>query len=138
MSDDVAQQTDNADGIYKPFPSFGEWDLSGFDASDFDRYAGLLAAAKKSATPAALDAAMTATARYAAVDTNAIEGLYSVDRGFTRTVATQAAAWEAVMAARGPRVRPAFDDALGAYEYVLDAATESVEISELWIKELIR
>ncbi len=37
---------------------------------------------------------------------------------------------------RGQRARAAFNDALNAYEYVLDAATRRVEISELWIKEL--
>ncbi len=40
------------------------------------------------------------------------------------------------MDARGAHVRPAFDDALNAYEFVLDAATMSVEITEKWIKEI--
>lgn len=123
-------------GIYKPFPAFTEWGLESFDTADFTRYAELLAVAKKSSTPENLEAAMTAAKRYAAVDTGAIEGLYAVDRGFTRTIATQAAAWEAVMESRGAHVRPAFDDALSGYEYVLDAATQTVGITELWIKEL--
>lgn len=121
---------------YRPFPSFRDWDVSAFEVSDFERYAGLLSETMASATPEALEAAMTAATRYAAVDTGAIEGLYSVDRGFTRTIATQAAAWEVVMEARGSHVRPAFDDAMSAYEYVLDAATRAVDVSELWIKEL--
>ncbi|MHD0299756.1 Fic family protein [Rhodococcus qingshengii] len=123
-------------GIYKPFPAFTEWGLESFDTADFTRYAELLSVAKKSSTPENLEAAMTAAKRYAAVDTGAIEGLYAVDRGFTRTIATQAAAWEAVMESRGAHVRPAFDDALSGYEYVLDAATQTVGITELWIKEL--
>lgn len=121
---------------YRPFPSFGDWDVSAFEASDFERYARLLKETMAFATPEALEAAMTAATRYAAVDTGAIEGLYSVDRGFTRTVATQAASWEVVMEARGSHVRPAFDDAMSAYEYVLDAATRAVDVSELWIREL--
>ncbi|MEZ0050816.1 Fic family protein [Mycobacterium sp. MAA66] len=122
--------------IYVPFPSFAQWRLNDLSTEDFDNYAKLLADAKRSAAELVLAAAMEAAQRYAAVDTNAIEGIYEVDRGFTRTVATQAAAWEAMMAARGPHVRPAFDDALNGYEYVLDAATQKVEITEKWIKEI--
>ena len=99
-------------GIYNPFPAFTEWKLSQFDTTDFERYTKLLADAKSSATPDALTKAMMTAARYAAVDTGAIEGLYTVDRGFTRTVATQATAWEVVMESRGQHVRPAFEDAL--------------------------
>jgi Fic family protein len=40
------------------------------------------------------------------------------------------------MDARGPHVRPAFDDALNAYDYVLDGATRSIELTEKWIKDL--
>jgi hypothetical protein len=115
--------------IYMPFPSLAEWGVGEFNSEDFEHYARLLADSKESAGSQARAAAIETAQRYAAVDTNAIEGLYTVDRGFTRTVATQAAAWEAMMAARGPHVRPAFDDALNAYEYVLDAATKKVEIS---------
>jgi len=125
-----------AKAVYQPFPSFVEWQLGGFDWSDFERYSAMLASAKESARADVLEGAMTAAMRYAAVDTNAIEGIYQVDRGFTRTVATQAAAWEVQMSARGSHVRPAFDDALNGYEYVLDAATHTREVTEQWIKEL--
>ncbi|MGV9635848.1 Fic family protein [Nocardia rhamnosiphila] len=127
---------DRQSAVYRPFPSFAEWEPAGFDATAFDRYADLLSSAKKAASPEALEYAMTSARRYAAIETGAIEGLYTVDRGFTRTIATQAAAWEAMMDSRGAHVRPAFDDALTGYEYVLDACTQSVEVTELWIKEL--
>lgn len=122
--------------IYKPFPNLLDWFAGEFDASGFDKYAHLLAQSRAKATPEALDAALSAATRYAAVDTGAIEGLYTVDRGFTRTVATQSAAWESALESRGQHVREAFEDALSAYEYVLDAATSSVQISEVWIREL--
>jgi Fic family protein len=136
MSDDAPPEGEDASGVYRPFPSFLDWQLGPLDISPFDRYSEMLAEAKRSATPETLEAAMTTAQRYAAVDTNAIEGLYQVDRGFTRTVASQAASWEATMDARGSHVRPAFQDALNAYEYVLDAATRTVEITEKWIKDL--
>ena len=136
MTDDATPPADDANGVYRPFPAFLDWALGPLDISPFDRYSEMLAEAKRSANPETLEAAMTTAKRYAAVDTNAIEGLYAVDRGFTRTIATQAAAWEAAMDARGAHVRPAFEDALNAYEYVLDAATRTTEITEKWIKDL--
>ncbi|MCV7255505.1 Fic family protein [Mycobacterium hackensackense] len=137
-SETIAYMTQGPEelGVYRPFPSFTEWDTGGFDDALFERYAKLLAASKQAASPENLEEAMTAAMRYAAIDTGAIEGLYTVDRGFTRTIATQAAAWEQVIDARGAHVRLAFDDALSGYEYVLDAATKTVDISELWIREL--
>jgi len=124
------------DGVYTPFPDFASWSEFHPDTTAFDRYAELLSDSRARATPEALQAALDTATRYAAVDTGAIEGLYSVDRGFTRTVATQAAAWEAMVESRGPHVRLAIDDALRAYEFVLDAATQSREVSEMWIRQL--
>lgn len=135
MSED-ADRTGQGSAVYQPFPSFVEWELGDFDSSDFERYSARLVALKESARPDVLKSAMDEAQRSAAVDTNAIEGIYETDRGFTRTVATQAASWELQMSARGPHVRPAFDDALQAYDYVLDAATQDREVTELWIKEL--
>lgn len=125
-----------APAIYVPFPAFSDWIPSAFDTEQFDRYGAILAQIKAAAAPERLEIAMSTAMRNAAVDTNAIEGLYETDRGFTRTVATQAASWQIVMDARGPHVRPAFYDALNGYQYVLDAATKSVLITEVWIREL--
>lgn len=122
---------------YEPFPSFVDWfGEQEFDPNVVDRYAALLQSAKDLATDEALDAAVELATRYAAIDTGAIEGLYSVDRGFTRTVATQAASWEHVVLAKGPSVKRAIEDALEAYDFVLDAATRAVQVSEMWIRRL--
>jgi len=126
----------NGNGFYRPIPAFSAWFTGQLDVSDFDRYESLFAKTKHDATPQSLEAALNVATRYAAIDTGAIEGLYSVDRGFTRTVATQAASWEAIVSARGSHVRNAIEDALGAYEMVLDAATKSVPVSQAWIREL--
>lgn len=122
--------------IYTPFPSFSEWQKTPVDTEQFDRYARMFEGVKKSAEPARVATALRQAMRYAAVDTNAIEGIYETDRGFTKTVATQAAAWQAAMDARGQHVRRAFTDALNGYEYVLDATTQSTVITEVWVREL--
>lgn len=126
-------------GGYQPFPSFAAWMDEGFDGpalTTYERFATLLVEAKQAATREDLQAAVRTATRYAAVDTGAIEGLYDVDRGFTRTVATEAAAWEAAVELRGEHVARAIGDALNAYELVLDLATRRERITEAVIREL--
>lgn len=74
--------------------------------------------------------------RAAAMDTGAIEGLYTVDRGFTMTVASQAFAWEHALEEKGEKVRELFEAQLEAYELVIDAVTRKLPISEAWIRAL--
>lgn len=126
----------SATHAYSLFPQFAEWANVVFDSQVFDAAEDRLARRRASSGEDALARAVQQATRAAAVDTGAIEGLYSTDRGFTRTVATQAAAWEMAAESRGPHVLPAIDDALHAYEYVLDAATEARPITETWIREL--
>ena len=86
--------------------------------------------AKAAATDADLDQAIAVATRYAAVDTGAIEGLYTTNRGFTRTIATQAANWEAALAEQGDHVKHSIEDALRGYEMVMDAVTHSTPITD--------
>ncbi len=121
---------------YVPFPSFAEW-VGDVDLSGVDRAAVELEAAKASVSEATLARAVEIATRYAAVDTGAIEGLYETNRGFTRTIATQAAAWEAALKMRGEAVARSIDDALAGYEYVFDAVTtRSTPLTQTWIRTL--
>lgn len=81
-------------------------------------------------------AAVEVATRYAAVDTGAIEGLYTTSRGFTRTIAEQTATWEAALRQHGEEVERSIADALNAYEMVLDLATGRRPITESWIRQL--
>lgn len=121
---------------YQPFPGFAEFAAGGFEFAAFDRYAEQLSRAKADVTPDQLMSAVERATRSAAVDTGAIEGLYEVDRGFTLTVATEAAAWENIHRVKGEQVARAIQDALRGYEYVLDLATGSRPITESWLREL--
>ena len=120
---------------YEPFPAFSDWDV-GFDPGVVDAYRERLQAARAVATPEARQRAFTVATRYAAVDTGAIEGLYTTDRGFTKTIATQSEFWERALAMKGERVRRSIEDALAGYEYVLDAVTGATPITPKWIREL--
>jgi Fic family protein len=123
------------DRAYQAFPPFVEWAKTAFDVARWDRYAGILAERSKVSADVLARAQQIVT-RAAAIDTGAIEGLYEVDRGFTITVATEAAIWEAAVDAKGPHVRPMFEAQLAAYEHVLDLATKRAPVTEMIIRTL--
>lgn len=121
---------------YQPFPGFGEWAGVRLDLSTFDGYVSVLDELRARPDAAPLTRAVAVATRAAAIDTGAIEGLYEVDRGFTMTVARGVAAWEKVIAAREPVVRRSFEDALRAYDFVLDLATSRTEVSEMAVRQI--
>ncbi|MGI8721800.1 MAG: hypothetical protein ACR2JG_06185 [Geodermatophilaceae bacterium] len=98
-------------GHDEPFPSFLGW-CDDFDFAVVDSYADLPDQARASATQQAMRAAVEVATRYAAVDTGAIEGLYTTSRGFTRTIAEQTATWEAALRQHGKDVERSIADAL--------------------------
>jgi len=126
-----------ADRLYGGFPDFSAWgDLSPEDVDLWNRFAANLAERRREASPETLKAAVEVAVRAAALDTGAIEGLYSVDRGFTMTVAVQGLAWQQMIDERGAGVRELFEAQLAAYELVLDAVTGDRPITEVWIRNL--
>jgi Fic family protein len=128
--------TDDAATGYTPFPPFTAWADLPVDADTFAGFENVLRQLRETTDPERLERAIRSATRLAAIDTGAIEGLYEVDRGFTLTIAVEAAAWEAVLNAREPVVRRSFEDALRAYEFVLDLATTRTEVTEKAIKEI--
>lgn len=133
----TAQDIAQADRLYRGFPDFWEWGKLTADEVDlWERVASNLAEWRTAATQDALRGAVEVAVRAAALDTGAIEGLYSVDRGFTMTVAVQGLAWQQMMEERGEGVRELFEAQLEAYELVLDAVTRKLPITEAWIRAL--
>lgn len=124
------------DASYKPFPTFEDWAKTLVDTPRWEAFAAEAEAYREEASSELLRVAQEVVERAAAVDTGAIEGLYDVDRGFTLTVARQAAAWELAVEAKGEGVRALFESQLAAYEMVLDFATQKAPIVEAWIREL--
>jgi Fic family protein len=121
---------------YVPFPSFSSWTSVKFNQRTFDIYAEQLANVKINTPLNALKSALDVATRWAAVDTGAIEGLYDVDRGFTFTVAASSIAWSDIHVLKDESAAHAMEDALKAYDLVLDAATRTHPVTEQWIKEL--
>jgi Fic family protein len=128
---------ESADNLYPGFPDFASWgELPPDDASLWSRFAAGLERQRAEATPEALKVSVDVALRAAALDTGAIEGLYTVDRGFTMTVAVQGLAWEQMIEERGAGVRELFEAQLAGYELVLDAVTRKLPITEAWIRAL--
>lgn len=124
-----------ADGLYRSFPLFKECADGVIDTVRWDRYSKLITD-RREIPPTVLQRARSIVKRAAAVDTGAIEGLYEVDRGFTFTVASEAAMWESVLDNKGIKVRSLIESQLEAYDLVLDAATQQLEITEAFIRRL--
>jgi Fic family protein len=124
-----------ADALYKPFPPFSDWAGCSVDTARFEHYSAELKSLKEESEDT-LKRAREIVKRAAAFDTGAIEGLYETVKGFTFTVAVQAAHWEAALAEKGPRVRPLFESQLKAYDYVLGFAAQRIPVAEAWIREL--
>lgn len=124
------------DATYRPFPAFGEWLGFKLDSARWRRYTTGLEQRRKTASREVLEKAQNIVRRAAAVDTGALEGLYEVDRGFTFTVATEAAFWQARVDEKGEQVRGYIEAQLKAYEYILNLATGETPISEAAIRSL--
>lgn len=126
------------DALYEPFPPFADWPrLPEHLVAQWDELVERLDALRVEATEDDFAAVREEAMRAAAWDTGAIEGLYTTDRGFTITVAAQAADWEAqVRREKGADALAMFAAQLEAYRQALDAATEATPISEAWIRHL--
>ncbi len=119
---------------YVPFPPFEGW-LPSYNGSLVDEVGEQIANARERYGQEAADRAVEVASRYAAVDTGALEGLYTTNRGFTRTIAERTANWEAALAAH-PEAAHHIRDALAGYEFVLDAVTAARPVTEAWIRQL--
>lgn len=122
---------------YKPFPAFEDWCTdTQTPGESWSEYLQAFKSASSALGPEALSDVVDVALRSAALETGAIEGLYTTTRGVTMTVAVQAATWEAELEGLGADVRGHFEAHLAAYEMVLDAATEARPITEAWLRSL--
>jgi hypothetical protein len=126
------------DALYVPFPPASEWpDLDGSAKSIWDKVLADLVAARDAAGNDSAESLGDEILRIAAIDTGAIEGLYSTDRGFTFSVARMEAAWETELReTKGADVAAHVKAQLEAYEYAVDLASAALDVSATWIREV--
>jgi Fic family protein len=125
-----------ADRLYQPFPAFSEWIAAGLDTSRWDRLLRQVMDQRIALGTDATHKAFELVKRAAAVDTGALEGLYTVDRGFTFTIAAASALWEQSLAERGSDVRALVEAQMDAYDLAVDVATKASPITEALVRRL--
>ena len=121
---------------YQPFPTFSTWTETTIDSTAFDLFADQLDQDRHNVDSSILSDALQTATKWAAANTGAIEGLYEVDRGFTYSIAVSAAAWSQIVTLKGEFAANSIDDAVRAYDFVLDASTGAHPLTETWIREL--
>jgi Fic family protein len=137
MSSETFLDPRQIDALYRPIPTFAEWQETPVDLDRWNRYVQMVPS-KESLTPERLARARDILTRAAAIDTGAIEGLYDVDAGFTISIAFQTVLWTQALASKGEPARALIESQLRAYESVIDLATGSTPIVEAWIRQLHR
>jgi Fic family protein len=121
---------------YVPFPSFESWAANLVMPQSFERYSRAFADLRTRTSQGELEQLIRVASRWAAFDTGAIEGLYEAERGFTFTVAASAAAWDNIHLLKGTKVQRAAEDALRAYDLVLDIASKRETLTEAAIRTI--
>lgn len=127
----------NLDAQYEPFPSFAAWiEGQNYSFSQWDILADQFNNLKNSIDLDQWQRAVQFAIRMASVDTGAIEGLYQVDRGITRSIALQTASWEVEVDEKNPNIRRFFAAQLQAFELIFDAVTKAIPLNEAWLRRL--
>ncbi len=132
----AGEEVERAEVGYRPFPDVFTWVLPDGHERLWARYEEQLQRERSRASPDAVSHAVEISVREAAIDSPAIEGFFSTDRGFTRSVALQGAAWEHRLAERSDLAPALFRAQLEAFDLVIDAATGRLPITEAWIRRL--
>jgi Fic family protein len=126
-----------ADSAYVQPPTFAEFlQAAEVELGPWERARNELEKARSDAPADPAAGATTYLLRAAAVETGAIEGLYTTDRGFTFTVAEDVLAIEQLAVEKGEEFVRLFDAQLASFEMALDAATNAVPLSESWLRQL--
>ena len=124
-----------ADASYIAFPEFDKWIGLTIDTKKWDKYLHKVQTLASN-SPESLEHAQRIVRRYAAIETGAIEKLYSVDRGFTYTVAFELAGMESLLAQKGADTINLIESQLNGYDYILDIVTSNDSITESWVRQL--
>ena len=135
MSSGTVVDPDDLDKGYKPFPDFSLWQALQVDLKQWDQRIEILKT-EGTKDPALLSRARDVAKRAAAIDTGAIEDLYTIDSGFTITVAMQVGVWRATFEKEKEETRKIIESQLAGYDQVIDFATRQTPMIEVWLRGL--
>jgi Fic family protein len=124
------------DMAYVPIRSFSEWAGIEIDEEAWQRYLEEYHAAVSTSDPEVIRSVDRRIGREAAAETGAVENLYSLSVGQTRTIAIESPGWEKALGKEGARAVDAFISQFEVYEYVKEAAAEERPITASFVREL--
>jgi hypothetical protein len=124
-----------ANMAYEPFGPPQDW-AERVAVEDWGGYLTAMLAQRESADAEDFARAIQASARAAARDTGAIEGLYEVRAGFTISAWFQEGPWQLELEEHRGTPAELIADQLEAYQMALDVATGSHPVNEAWIRQL--
>lgn len=136
--EEVRRQIAAADAAYRPFAPFSEWAAEPVGLGSWDDAAARLAEVRERTPVEAVRSALDEVLRAAAVDTGAIEGLYTADRGFTLSVARNVISLDQAEVEAGLGFRRSFEAQRAGFQRALQLATGDEVLSEAALRELHR
>jgi Fic family protein len=123
---------------YEQIPKFDDWlqseprvEILRTLQSHIERYVRAI-----STTGEAIDLVAQKLGREAAAETGAVEKIYALEPGETRTVVSGQLGWERVFTRQGSGLLEMFEDQVDAYEYVRSEVLGGFAMSEYWIRGL--
>lgn len=123
------------DAAYVPSRSFSEWANLEVDEDAWNRYSAEYKEALVMANLEAIKGLERRMGREAAAETGAVEELYSLSVGQTRTIAVESPGWEQILGG-GTRALNIFNSQFEVYEYVKQAAAEHRPMTASFVREL--
>jgi Fic family protein len=124
------------DAAYVPIRSFSQWANVEVDYAAWKQYLDEYNAVRAAADPEVARSVERRIGREAAAETGAVENLYSLSAGQTRTIAVESPGWEQALGEERARALNALNSQFEVYEYVKEAATEDRPMTAAFVREL--
>ena len=124
------------DSQYVPLLPFSAWVGEQFDSSSFENEFDELELVRADSTAESLHAVGQILIREAAVTTGAVESLYLLELGETRTIALKTPGWEGGLVRQGEGKAQLFLDQVAAYEQIWELAKSRDPLLEYVVREV--
>lgn len=124
------------DAAYVPIRGFSDWANVEVDDNAWNQYLNEYRAAVGTVDHDVAKSLERRIGREAAAETGAVEELYSLGVGQTRTIAVESPGWEQALGEEGARALEAFHSQFEVYAYVKGAAAEARPMTASFVREL--
>ncbi|MBF6520574.1 Fic family protein [Nocardia farcinica] len=125
------------ENVYKPIPAIAEWQDVEIDTDQLRVASAHFLHHFESASPEIQNSLLRQVLREAAVESGAIESLYTLKAGVSRIVATETEGWETAFEHEDRQAAlDTLDDIVSALEFAAEAVDSGWPLSSSFIREL--